>query len=101
MTKKILFAIAFVASMISCTDDYKDWADPQKVDQPEIVSFGDGSISTVGVIDFNSVKDELVKVCNITPPTSTDASYTPIYTISLGENTYNINADGTMSAADL
>lgn len=101
MTKKILFAIAFVASLISCTDDYKDWADPQKVDQPEIVSFGDGSISTVGVIDFNNVTDELVKVCNITPPTASDAAYTPIYTISLGDNTYSINADGTMSAADL
>ena len=101
MTKKILLAIAFVASVASCTDDYKDWLSPQVVDQPEIVSFGDGSISTVGVIDFNSVTDEFVKVCNITAPTSTNASFTPSYSISLGDNTYEITADGTMSAADL
>ena len=101
MTKKIFLGMALVGLLAACTDDYKDWLTPSVVNQPETVSFGDGSISTVGVIDFNSVKDELVKVCNITPPTSTDASYTPIYTISLGENTYNINADGTMSAADL
>ena len=101
MTKKILLAMAFVASVISCTDDYKDWAEPQKVDQPEIVSFGDGSISTVGVIDFNSVADEAVKVCNITAPTATNASYTPSFTIQLGDNSYDISADGYMSAADL
>ena len=102
MTKKIFLAIAFVASvLVSCTDDYKDWADPQSVAQPETVSFGDGSISTVGVIDFNSVTDEMVKVCNITAPTSSDASYTPSYTITLGDQTYEITGEGYMSAEDL
>lgn len=101
MTKKILLGIAFVASVIACTDDYKDWASPQVVPQPEQVSFGDGSISTVGVIDFNSVTSERVQVCNITAPTSTDNSYSPSYTISLGGNDYEIAADGTMAASDL
>ena len=101
MTKKILLGMAFVASLAACTDDYKDWLSPQVVDQPETVSFGDGSISTVGVIDFNSVTDERVKVCNITAPTASDESYTPSYTITLGDNTYEISGDGTMSAADL
>ena len=101
MTKKILLGMALVASLAACTDDYKDWLTPQVVDQPETVAFGDGSISTVGVIDFNSVTDERVKVCNITAPTATDASYTPSYTITLGKNTYEISSDGTMSAADL
>ena len=75
MTKKILSMIALVASVAACTDDYKDWADPQTVPQPTKVSFADGSISTVGTIDFNSVIDERVKVCNITAPTaSTEGS---------------------------
>ena len=101
MTKKILLGIALVASLAACTDDYKDWLNPQVVGQPEIVSFGDGSISSVGVIDFNSITDEFVKVCNITAPTSSDASYTPSYTISLGDQTFPIDAAGMMSAADL
>ena len=111
MIKKILSLIAFVASVAACTDDYKDWASPQVVPQPETVSFGDGSVSSVGVIDFNSVTAERVQVCNITAPTATDASYTPSYTIMLNYPliydadpkgvTYEIAADGTMSAADL
>ncbi len=101
MTKKILLGLVFVASLAACTEDYKDWLDPQVVGQPEKVSFGDGSISTVGVIDFNNVTDEMVKVCNISAPTSTDASYTPFYTITLGDQTFDIGADGMMSAADL
>ena len=43
MFKKILFGIAFVASVVACTDDYKDWASPQVVDQPEDINFGNGS----------------------------------------------------------
>ena len=101
MTKKILLGIVLVASLAACTDDYKDWLDPQVVGQPEKVSFGDGSISTVGVIDFNNITDEFVKVCNITAPTSSDASYTPSFTISLGDQTFPIDAAGMMSAADL
>ena len=101
MTKKILLGMALVASLAACTDDYKDWLTPQVVNQPETVSFGDGSVSTVGTIDFNAVTDEMVKVCNITAPTSSDPSFTPSYTITLGDMTYDITADGMMSAADL
>ena len=102
MIKKILSLIAFVASVAACTDDYKDWTSPQAVPQPAQVAFGDGSVSTVGVIDFNSVTAELVKVCNITAPTATNDTYKPFYTITLGgEDSYKIALDGTMSAADL
>ena len=101
MTKKILFGLALVASLAACTDDYKDWLDPQVVGQPQKVSFGDGSISTVGTIDFNSVTDEFVKVCNITAPTASDESYKPSYTISIGDQTFPIDVTGMMSAADL
>ena len=109
MTKKILSMIALVASVAACTDDYKDWAEPQSVPQPTKVNFADGSVSTVGTIDFNSVSDERVQVCSITAPTASAEGYTPTYTITLSgtndgntfENTYDVAADGTMSAADL
>ena len=103
MTKKIFLAIAFVASvLVSCTDDYKDWADPQTIGQPETVSFGDGSVSAVDVIKLAEFTDgqATVKVCNLNAPTSTDANFSPDYTITLGDKTYLLNNDGTMSIAD-
>ena len=103
MTKKILLGMAFVASVTACTDDYKDWAAPQVVPQPEQINFGNGSVSAVDVIKFADFTDgqTTVKVCNITAPTSTDASFTPTYTITLGSTTYPLAADGTMALSDL
>ena len=101
MTKKILSLIAFVALVTGCTDDYKDWASPQVVPQPETVTFGDGSVTTVGVIDLNSITDENVKVCTIVAPTASKEGYEPSYSLTIGDATYDISADGTMSVADL
>ena len=102
MTKKILLGMALVASLAACTDDYKDWLSPQVVNQPETVSFGNGSITTVGTIDFNTVTDEMVKVCSITAPSASDPAFTPSYSITLGDGaTYDITADGMMKASDL
>ena len=101
MTKKILSMIALVASVAACTDDYKDWAEPQVVPQPSQVSFADGSIQTVSTIDFNSVTTDRVQVCSITAPTASAEGYTPAYTINLGSQTFGIAADGTMVASDL
>ena len=101
MTKKILSLIAFVALVAACTDDYKDWASPQVVHQPETVSFGDGSITTLGVIDLNSITDDIVKVCSITAPTASKEGFEPSYSLTIGDATYDIATDGTMSAADL
>ena len=101
MTKKILSLIAFVASVAACTDDYKDWVSPQTVAQPETVSFGDGSVTTVGVINLNSITDDNVKVCTISAPTVSKEGFEPIYSLAIGDATFDIAADGTMSAADL
>ena len=99
MTKKILLGMALVASLAACTDDYKDWLTPQVIDQPEKVSFGDGSVTTVGVIDLNSITDENVKVCTITAPTASKEGFEPIYTIAIGDDTYGISADGAIPAS--
>ena len=102
MTKKILLGIAFVASVAACTDDYKDWATPQVVPAPDAVSFGNGSVSAVGVIKFADIADQqTVKVCNIVAPTASDEGYTPSYTITLNEQTYDLASDGTMAVLDL
>ena len=101
MTKKILFMIALVASVAACTDDYKDWAQPQTVPQPAKVSFADGSITTVSTIDLNSITDELVQVCTVNAPTASAEGYHPYYSIQLGDQTFSLNTDGTMNRADL
>ena len=94
--------IALVALVAGCTGDYKDWLSPQVVPQPETVSFGNGSITTVGVIDLNSVTTERVQVCSITAPTSTDANYKlSSYLLTVGDETFEIAADGTIATADL
>ena len=60
MTKKILSMIALVASVAACTDDYKDWANPQVVPQPEKVSFADGRTAAYSVhTDADTVGEAL------------------------------------------
>lgn len=103
MTKKILLGIAFVASVASCTDDYKDWTTPQVVPAPDAVSFADGSVKPVDVIKIADLDfdQQSVKVCDITAPTASDEAFTPFYTITLGDQTYDIAEDGTMAVSDL
>ncbi len=103
MIKKILSLIALVASVAACTDDYKDWANPQVVPQPDAVSFTDGNVSAVGVINFADFMpgQTTVKVCNITAPTASQETYAPVYNIQLGDNTYELSVDGAMKIGDL
>ena len=101
MIKKIFSGLIFVAALTACTDDYKDWAQIPTTPQPETVAFGDGSVTEMSVIDLNTVTDENVQVCSIKAPTASDAAYTPYYTITIGDETYTIDASGTMSAAEL
>lgn len=103
MIKKLIYGLALATSMVACTEDFTDWADPQHNDQPATVSFGNGSVTEVGVIDFATIAEDqqTVKVCNIVAPTSSDAAYAPSYTITLGDKTYAIDVDGNMSASDL
>ena len=100
--KKIFFGLTFVAALTACTDDYKDWAEVPSVPQPATVSFGDGSVSTVGVIDLNSVTSDKVQVCNISAPSVSEEGYTPSYVLTLGDGAnFDIAGDGTIATADL
>lgn len=88
-------------SMVSCTEDYTDWGNPQSNPQEEAVSFGKGSVTPVDVINLADVKTEKVKVASIVAPTSSNASYTPTYKINIGGRAFDIDAEGNMAKADL
>ena len=88
-------------SMVSCTEDYTDWGNPQSNSQEEAVAFGNGSVTPVDVINLADVKTEKVKVASIVAPTSSDAAYTPNYKINFDGQSFDIDADGNMAKADL
>ena len=88
-------------SMVSCTEDYTDWGNPQSNPQEEAVAFGNGSVTPVDVINLADVATEKVKVASIVAPTSSDAAYTPTYKINIGGQAFDIDAEGNMAKADL
>lgn len=88
-------------SMVSCTEDYTDWANPQSNPEEEAVAFGNGSVAPVDVINLADVKTEKVKVASIVAPTSTKDTYTPSFKINFDGQTFDIDADGNMAKADL
>lgn len=88
-------------SMVSCTEDFTDWAHPQTNPQEEAVSFGDGSVTPVDVINLADVKTEKVKVASIVAPTSSNAAYKPSFKINFDGQTFDIDAEGNMATADL
>ena len=87
--------------LASCTEDFKDWAEPQSNPQAEVITFGTGSVAPADVIDFAEVTGDRVKVCNITAPATTDTTYHPEYTIYLNGEPFVLALDGTMDAAEL
>ena len=88
-------------AMVSCTEDFTDWANPQTNSQEKAVAFGDGSVTPVDVINLADVKTEKVKVASIVAPTSSDAAYTPVYKINFDGQSFDIDAEGNMATADL
>ena len=88
-------------SMVSCTEDYTDWANPQTNPEEEAVSFGNGSVTPEGVINLADVTGDKVKVASIVAPTSTKDTYTPFFKINFGGQSFDIDADGNMAKADL
>ena len=88
-------------AMVSCTEDFTDWANPQTNPEEEAVAFGNGSVTPVDVINLANVTEEKIQVASIVAPTSSDAGYTPTIKINLGDKTYDIDNDGKMATADL
>ena len=101
MIKKILLGMTLLMSMVSCTEDFTDWAHPQTNPEEEAVAFGDGSVTPVDVINLADVKTEKVKVASIVAPTSSNAAYKPSFKINFDGQTFDIDAEGNMATADL
>ena len=88
-------------SMVSCTEDYTDWGNPQTNPEEEAVAFGNGSVTPEGVINLADVTGDKVKVASIVAPTSTKDTYTPSFKINFDGQSFDIDADGNMAKADL
>ncbi len=101
MIKKILLGMTLLMSMVSCTEDYTDRANPQTNPQEDAVAFGNGSVTPVDVINLADVTEDKVQVASIVAPTSSNAAYTPTIKINLGDKTFDIDNDGKMATADL
>lgn len=101
MIKKILLGMTLLMSMVSCTEDFTDWGKPQTNPQKDAVTFGNGSVAPVDVINLADVKTEKVKVASIVAPTSSNAAYTPNYKINFDGQSFDIDADGNMATAEL
>ena len=94
--------MTLLMSMVSCTEDFTDWAHPQTNPQEEAVAFGDNdSVTPVDVINLADVKTETVKVASIVAPTTSNAAYTPVYKINFDGQSFDIDAEGNMATADL
>ena len=101
MIKKILLGMTLLMAMVSCTEDYTDWGNPQTNPQKEAVAFGNGSVTPVDVINLKDVTGDKVKVASIVAPTSTKDSYKSSFKINLDGQSFDIDADGNMAKADL
>ncbi len=104
MKKYIFSAFVLATSLVACTGDYTDWAAPQHNDQPATVTFGNGSVTEVGVIDFAAFAEEQkdVQVCQIVAPTSSSEKYSIVsYTLNLGDKQYSLTSDGSMTIEEL
>ncbi len=101
--KKFLYIAATALLLTSCTEDFKDWAEPQSNPQGEVITFGNGSVAGVDLIDFAQIPEsvEWVKVCDLNLPTSSDTNYVPEPVIILNGTSFVLKADGTMKAEEL
>ena len=96
MKKFMYIAAAALLGLTACTEDYKDWKLQEQPTQPATVTFGNGSVTEVASIDLNAIPEgqEMIQVASIAAPTTTDASYKPVYTLDIGENSYPLDEKG-------
>ena len=83
----LLFGLAALGLM-SCDKDFADWKQQATNEQPSAVTFGNGSVAEVALIDFATIPEDQdsVKVCNITAPTSSYAETSNVYEITFSAN---------------
>ena len=92
--------------MTACNEDFADWTNQATNAQGEAVNFGDGKVSSVGVINLAQYPTEptdldSVKVCDIVAPTTSYEQTVNKYFINLGDKQYQLSATGNMLLKDL
>ena len=98
--KKILYTIGLALLAVSCTEDYKDWANSFKND-PEAAKTMTMNISPVATIDLATVTAEAVQV--FSPSIAIDDEAEAVYETTLygpeegDEASFNAGADGSVS----
>ena len=104
--KKILFGMSALALFAACTEDYKDWAEPQS-NAPVPAKTVEWSVAAAQQAAFvlDDIQDETVKLFNVTLPEGVTAESFNVNLTAEGSNypDYNITADGQgfVSVADL
>lgn len=113
MKLKSYILLGFAAlAMTACNEDFNDGIVQQGINkQPATVSFGNGSVTEVALIDFATLPADLgssdsVQVCKITAPTSTYESTSSKYVLTLNGGTANaidlaLDNEGRVLASEL
>ena len=86
--------------LAGCSEDYKDWAEPQSNPQGKDITFGTGSATEVDLIDYALLPagTTTVKVCGLTVPGSSDTTYYAESYIILDGEEYPLTNEGFMDA---
>ena len=89
-------------ALSACNEDFGDWKQQATNTQGATVTFGEGSVSAVDVIDFAEIEEgtQLVQVCTLVAPTTSIEASKLKYTINLDGTEFPLNDDGTMSYPD-
>ena len=97
--KKLLYTIGLALLVVSCTEDFKDWASPFKND-PEAAKSMSMSINPVGTIDLATVTTETVQI--FTPSITIDDEAETAYQATIygetegDEAEFQVAADGSV-----
>lgn len=102
--KSYLCIALSVLALTACDDDFGTGDYQPGNPQGDIISFGNGSVTEQGVINFAELDDNLsqVQIAGITAPTSSDTTYTTTYQVKFADGTsYQVDDKGYMSRSEL
>ncbi|MBE6287434.1 MAG: DUF5115 domain-containing protein [Mediterranea massiliensis] len=99
MKKTAIYAFALLSVLFTgCTEDFKDWAEPQGFEQEEAKSVS-LSVSAVSAIDMANVSSETISV--FTPSVSAEGSSSVSYLVEIEGTTFETDAKGSIKTQDL
>ena len=106
MKFKYLFLGFAALLMTACDKDFDDWGQQAGNEQGSAVTFGNGSVAEVEVINFADIAEgqDSVQVCKITAPTSSYAETANVYEVTFSakgeELTMKLDSEGRVLYSD-